>query len=225
MFAFYVCGPEFASTQGTTNAGAFLPGVYAYDYGVEDVAALRLHGFTAVRFPVNCSTALDPASMRKLLSFVQALGGHGIVCLFEERAVDAKGDDHGCGRIEDPSVAVAAWTSIHRTFAPHEGVMYELFNEPFGYTNPSEYLAVMRHIIRHAVLPVERCMLDGCGYASDVVVLSQIGWEGQMGLSLLPTLAAGNKAHGEELCSEGARRLDWRCLTCLHHRVRCSIEL
>lgn len=179
-------GLNLPPTQGTTNAGAFLPGVHAYDYGVDDVAALRLHGFTAVRFPVNCSTALDPASMRKLLSFVQALGGHGIVCLFEERAVDAKGDDHGCGRIEDPSVAVAAWTSIHRTFAPHEGVMYELFNEPFGYTNPSEYLVVMRHIIRHAALPVERCMLDGCGYASDVVVLSQIGWEGQMAYHFYP---------------------------------------
>lgn len=184
-------GLNLPPTQGTTNAGAFIPGVYRYDYTVQNIRDIRAHGFSAIRLPVNVSTALDVASMAKFLSYIDAIGGRGIMCMFEEAPCGATGanlfgDGHGTGRVRDPGEIAIAWTSVHQVFSAHPGVMYEIFNEPFGYSSPEEYLEVMRKIIGDAKLPMDRCILDGFGYASDVQVLDCLGWKGFLAYHFYP---------------------------------------
>lgn len=58
-------------------------------------------------------------------------------------------------------------------------VMYEIFNEPWGYKNDAAtYVADMRKVIHAAGLPVERCILAGLYGAADIHSVARAGWEG-----------------------------------------------
>ena len=56
------------AVAGTSNAGAFIPGVYKYDYGEDDIRGCSWHGFSALRLLVNPATARDEERVGKLLA-------------------------------------------------------------------------------------------------------------------------------------------------------------
>src|SRR4051794_33177169 len=70
----HLAGINFAPTQGSSNAGAFLPGVYQFSYTDAQIAAAGAT-FNIMRLPINVATANDPASLEKLRSYVDQLGG------------------------------------------------------------------------------------------------------------------------------------------------------
>ena len=189
-------GLNLPPTQGTTYAGAFQPGVYNFDYTDADLARVRAAGFEALRLPINVATALDGPSLERLAGFFEAMGNRGIICFFDTREVGQ--GTHGDGRPGNLDLFVQAWAAVGRRFAHLPEIRFELFNEPFGYprtpAGAREYLAHMRQVMEDAQLPVERCVLDGLGYADDLASVVRAGWEGELAYHFYPNwLADGER--------------------------------
>ncbi|CAE7265442.1 unnamed protein product [Symbiodinium natans] len=176
-------GINLPATQGTSNAGNFLPGVYPFDYSAADLDKARQKGFDALRLPVNVSTADAPAALGSIRAYFDSFGGQGLLCFFEESS-DPQAAPHGSG-CADVAAASATWMKAHAAFSD-TGVLYEIFNEPFGYKMAEEYLHNMLLILHYAQLPVGRCVLDGFGYADDVQVLHRLGWQGYLAYHFYP---------------------------------------
>lgn len=186
-------GINFPPTQGTSNAGAFLPGIYRYDYTDAQIAAAGAT-FTTMRLPINVASANDPATLAKLRSYVDQLAGQAaILCLFDT-TTDPQGQPHGDG-LPDIASFGAAWANIDAAFAGYPNVHYEIFNEPFGYTaaTASQYVADMQAIIDAAHLPASKVILDGVGYADDVAAVASAGWSGDLGYHFYPSWLASNR--------------------------------
>jgi hypothetical protein len=198
-------GLNLPPTQGTSNAGAFQQGVYRFDYSPELLRRITDSGFTHLRVPVNVATANDIGAMRKVASLFAITRYRGIVCMFDTNEGDETG--HGNGKPNDLNGMAAAWHNIHSGFhgkpgfnaTPH--IMYELFNEPFGYAKNEEgraiYLKDMRTLIKRAGLPVKRCVIDGMGYADDIQSVANSGWRGALGYHFYPNWLPSGKASTE----------------------------
>ena len=181
-------GINLPPTQGSTNAGAFLPGVYKYSYSAQDVANLRPWNFTGVRLPINVETALQPggAMLRQLRGYVDALkgsGGTSVICMFDTLLPGQSG--HGDGLVNNLTEMAAAWKVVFETFHASP-VMFELFNEPFGYTTPSSYYAAMMALVQGASLPKERVILGGFGYDVSLREVVALGWTGAVAYHFYP---------------------------------------
>jgi hypothetical protein len=188
-----IAGINFPPTQGSSNAGAFLPGVYHYDYTDAQIAAAGAT-FTAMRLPVNVESANDPATLAKLRSYVDQFPGQAaILCLFDTTD-DATARPHGDGR---PDIATAgeAWATIHAAFASYPNVHYELFNEPFGYSaaTAADYVRDMQQIVSTAGLPADKVIVDGVGYADDVAAVADAGWTGDLAYHFYPNWLSSNR--------------------------------
>merc|ERR1719221_1875417 len=88
----------------------------------------------------------------------------------------------------------AVWNRIHEVFRSYPNVKYEIFNEPFGYSKsyPWLYLSDMRELMEG--LPEDKCILDGMGYASDVQIVADAGWTGELAWHVYPNwLGAGGR--------------------------------
>lgn len=212
-----LAGINLPPTQGTSNAGAFEPGVYAFDYDQAFVDGLEPAGFGSLRLAVNFESALDSGYLDALERALRAVGDHGVLCFFDTQR-DGEGS-HGSGRPNDLDALVAAWRAIHARFAAFPGVRYELFNEPFGYprgvAGAKVYLADMERVIAEAELPRERVVLDGIGYASDVRSLADAGWTGLMAYHFYPMwLPAGQRTQERfsNLVQAGLKGLSTRVL-------------
>lgn len=189
-------GLNLPPTQGTTNAGAFLPGVYSFDYSADQLRQITAAGFTHLRIPVNVETANDVDAMQRIAELFAAVGDHGILCMFDTNQDQETG--HGNGKPNDIGELAGAWRRLRIFFRDKPNVMFELFNEPFGYSRDAEgcdeYLSDMKTIIRRARLPSQRCILDGIGYAADIQSVAKAGWRGALGYHLYPNWLPADKA-------------------------------
>jgi hypothetical protein len=179
-------GINFPPTQGNSNAGAFLPGVYTWSYTDPQIAAANAT-FQIMRLPINVDTANDPAALAQLKGFVdQFAGQRAIICMFGTASSGT--GTHGTGKVDDVAATTAAWAKIHAVFGSYPNVHYEIFNEPFGYprTDPAGYVHTMTQIIAGAGLPPDRCILDGMGYADDIQSVASAGWTGDVGYHFYP---------------------------------------
>jgi len=180
-------GLNLPPTQGSSNAGAFLPGVYRFDYPVETLGDIKQHGVDSVRLLINAASACDEACCTALHGYLKAVDGRGVLCLFDTICEgDAAPDSHGTGRICDMEAYVEAWRCVHAAFGGYADLFYEVFNEPFGYPEAELYLDDMREVIARAGLPMERCVIDGLSYASDVQSVQAAGWPGALGYHFYP---------------------------------------
>lgn len=180
-------GVNLPPTQGSSNAGAFCPGVYQFDYPVETIGEIKYHTVDAVRLLVNAASSSDEECMQKLKGYLEALDGRGVICLFDTIHEDDVGhDSHGRGHINVMSEYVKAWKRIHEMFGGYPQLWYEIFNEPFGYPDVELYLNDMQEVIEKAGLPFERCLIDGLGYAGDVKQVEAAGWPGVVGYHFYP---------------------------------------
>lgn len=177
-------GLNLPPQQGSSGTGCFMPGVYNYAYSKENVAAIRAHGFTSARLPVNIATALDADSTAKLREYIDAVGGHAVLCMF---GTQLEGDGHGTGKVDDVQATTQAWRRLHEEFGVFPNVKYEIFNEPFGYTDVSEYYRDVSVIVEGAHLPIERCIVAGMGYESELLPVVKQGWTGDLGYHFYPT--------------------------------------
>jgi len=180
----YDAGINLPSTQGSSGTGAFMPGVYNFSYTPAEVAALRGYGFTSIRLPVNVISANDAGVMSKLKSYVDAIGGRGIICMFGT-AID-EGDNHGSGIVDNVTATSQAWAQVHKVFASFPEVKYEIFNEPAGYTSATEYYNTMLFIIQAADLPAHKCILAGTSWESGIQEVASLGWQGYLGYHIYP---------------------------------------
>ena len=83
-------GLNLPATQGTSNSGNFLPGLYHFDYTLEALEALKVHQISALRLPINVSTDEEclqspghysfMSVLRKLLSYFATVGTGRSVC-------------------------------------------------------------------------------------------------------------------------------------------------
>jgi hypothetical protein len=186
-----LAGINLAPTQGTSNAGAFQPGVYQWDYTPAQIAAFAT-SFDIVRVPINVDTANSPAALATLQGYVDQLAGQrALLCLFGTAAPNAA-NNHGTGVVDDVGAAIAAWQHIDAVFHDYGNVHYELFNEPFGYdkANPAAYLSVMTQLMVGANLPAGRVVIDGMGYADDIQIVAAQGWSGDLGYHFYPNWSA-----------------------------------
>jgi len=187
----FFAGLNIPPNQGSSGTGAFMPGVYKYQYSAQDITNIKLSGFSAIRLPVNIETSLDSASLAKLKEYIEAVDGRAVICMF---GTDFTGDGHGTGKVDDVAGTASAWENIHETFASFPDVKYEIFNEPFGYSKASEYYQDMQTIISTAALPIERCILAGLTYESVLRPLVELGWKGDFGYHAYPNwLPDGNR--------------------------------
>merc|ERR550537_251165 len=77
-------GLNLPPTQGTTRDGAFFPGLYTYEYHPDQVArAAATAGFSALRLAINVETALDAQALQRHKAYIDAAGGHGVICMFD----------------------------------------------------------------------------------------------------------------------------------------------
>ncbi|QDU84070.1 hypothetical protein Pla163_11720 [Planctomycetes bacterium Pla163] len=181
-------GLNLPPTQGSSNAGAFLDGAYAFDYSEAFLERLASFGFDALRLAVSEASAFDVGYLEALERALATVDGRGILCFFDT-VRDGEGS-HGDGRPNDLERLTAAWSALHERFEGYPDLRYELFNEPFGYPRTSagaaDYLRHMEHVIAGADLPRERVVLDGIGYASDVRRVAAAGWDGLLGYHFYP---------------------------------------
>lgn len=180
----YDAGINLPPTEGDSGTGAFIAGVYNYSYSSAHVATLRSQGFTSLRLPINVATALDESSLVKLKSYIDAIGGRGVLCMFG--TANATSGSHGTGVVDDVGAAIKAWSHVHKKFGSYPEVKYEIFNEPQGYINTSVYYATMLSIISGAGLPEDRCILAATGWEKFPAPLEQLGWKGNIGYHFYP---------------------------------------
>lgn len=176
-------GLNLPATQGTTRDGAFFPGLLKYDYKPDQVGrAARRAGFNSLRLAVNVETANNNQSLQKHKAYIDAVGGRGIICMFDTSIAPGTSWPR-TGTISGKVEKVAqAWKNVHNVFAPYgEDVMYEIFNEPWGYkANAAPYVADMGNVVRLAGLPENRVILAGLYGSADVRSVAQAGWPGYM---------------------------------------------
>jgi hypothetical protein len=177
-------GINLPPAQGSSGTGAFIPGVYTYNYSREYVASLRSLGFNSIRLPINVATATDDASLAKLKSYIDGIGGRGVLCMFG--TANSTTGTHGTGIVDDVGAATLAWSNVNSVFASYPNVKYEIFNEPRGYHNPSEYLSTMLRVVKDAGLPEERCIIAATGWEEFPAPLVQLGWKGSIGYHFYP---------------------------------------
>ncbi len=175
-------GINLPPTQGNTNAGAFLPGIYKFDYQPKDFTRIKESGFDSIRLPVNVATINDEAGFARVIKIVATMNNRAIICMFD---TNEKGEiDHGNGRPNNLTKMAEAWSRIHSAFNDKPEIRYELFNEPFGYPKTPEgareYHHHMMHLITLAGLPKERCILNGMGYADELKMVAEAGWKGPL---------------------------------------------
>jgi hypothetical protein len=179
-------GINLPPTQGTSNAGAFMPGLYTWSYTNAQVAAANAT-FQSMRLPVNEASANDPASLARLKGFVdQFAGQHAIICMFG--TTHSGTGTHGDGLPDGLQAMGDAWARVHAVFAGYPNVKYEIFNEPFGYpkSNPAHYVDDMNTIISIGGLPPSKCIVDGMGYADDIALVASGGWTGDLAYHFYP---------------------------------------
>ena len=78
---------------------------------------------------MNPASAHDDGCMAKLKSYIDLVGGCGIVCMFDacNDDDDPNGDGHGTGIVGDATEFVSAWKAVDRVFALYGEVKYEAF--------------------------------------------------------------------------------------------------
>jgi hypothetical protein len=176
-------GLNLPPTQGTTRDGAFFPGKYQYEYHPDQVTrATSTAGFSSIRLAVNVETANDLQALQRHKAYIDAVGGRGIICMFDTSLHNGTSWPRS-GRLTGKVEKVAeAWQNVHRVFASYgENVMYEIFNEPWGYKNNAvEYVADMKRVIELAQLPHDRCILAGLYGSADVQSVARAGWSGNL---------------------------------------------
>jgi len=176
-------GLNLPPTQGVTRDGAFFTGQYSYEYDPAQVASLLGRaGFTAVRLAVNRETALNTTALLKHKAYIDSVGGRGIICMFDTSTV-AGASWPRSGRLTGHlETSARAWANVHTVFASYSSnVMYEIFNEPWGYNADARaYLADMLSVIKLAGLPTERVILAGLYGSSDVQSVARAGWPGYL---------------------------------------------
>jgi len=181
-------GINIPPKRGSSGSGSMLPGTYDYvsDYSASDISHLPHHGFDSIRIPVNKETADSSIQLNRMKDYVDAIGGHALICMFDDNENDVHGDGHGDGLVNDLQELTTAWGKIHDVFSSYNEVFYEIFNEPFGYTTAAVYLDHMSQIISGAGLPTERTVLDGLSYASDLKGLVAEGYQGLLAYHFYP---------------------------------------
>lgn len=172
---------------GQSGPVAFVKHVFDYAYEDALLERVKSEGFNSVRLCMNVLTANDPGTLQTMKSLVQKVGGHALVCMVDTDtgSKDSK-DDHGNGVVNDASEMADAWKKVHAVFGDLDGVLYEIFNEPFGYKDANKYMSEMAGIISAAGLPQDRCMINGMGYASDLASVVKWGWKGLLAWHLYP---------------------------------------
>lgn len=181
-------GLNLPATQGTSNAGNFQPGVFPFDYTADIRKRIVDSPFTHLRLSLNVETAHNTAALEHLESLAALTDYRGILCMWDTNLPGETG--HGNGLPNDLDALANAWKVIHAKFAKYPNLRYEIFNEPFGYpytaSGAQHYLADMRYIIEKAGLPLERCVLNGLGYAQEVKLLVNAGWQGTVAYHVYP---------------------------------------
>jgi hypothetical protein len=176
-------GLNLPATQGTTRDGAFFPGLYQYDYVPEQVSqAAHRAGFSALRLAVNVETANNAKALQKHKEYIDAVGGRGIICMFDTAFTPGTSWPRNgtvTGKVEQ---VAKAWRSVHSVFASYgDNVLYEIFNEPWGYqNNAATYVADMLSVIQMADLPHDRVILAGLFGSADVQSVARAGWPGYL---------------------------------------------
>ena len=179
-------GINFPPTQGSSGTGAFLAGIYNYNYSNTDIKNSHTT-FDMERIAINVATANDPASLTKIKGYVDQFNGYAIICMFDTLQSGQSG--HGDGLPNNLAQISAAWKKINAVFASYGNVHYEIFNEPFGYNknNPVGYVNDMKTIIAAGGLPNSKCILDGMGYADNINLVASGGWAGDLAYHFYPT--------------------------------------
>lgn len=176
-------GLNLPPTQGTTRDGAFFQGLYQYDYHKDQVAtAASRAGFSALRLAVNVETASNVTALQTHKAYLDSVGGRGIICMFDTSITPGASWPRS-GRVTEKLDQVAhAWRTVHSVFASYgDNVMYEIFNEPWGYKNDAvTYVHDMKEVIRLAELPHDRCILAGLYGSADVQSVARAGWPGYL---------------------------------------------
>lgn len=176
-------GLNLPVTQGTTRDGAFFPGLYQLDYQPKAVArAANRAGFSALRLAVNVETANNLTALQKHKAYIDAAGGRGVICMFDtSSAPGASWPRTGTvtGKIDQ---VANAWKSVHTVFGSYgDNVMYEIFNEPWGYkADAVTYVREMTDVVRLAGLPHNRVILAGLYGSADVQSVARAGWQGYL---------------------------------------------
>ena len=188
-----LAGINIPPTQGTSNAGAFMPGIYTWSYTNAQIAEANAT-FAIMRLPINVATANDTASLARLKGFIDQFDGHrAIICMFGTTKTGT--GTHGDGLVDDEAAMATAWANIDAVFGSYPDVHYEILNEPFGYAkaNPAAYVNAMKQIINDAHLPVDKCILDGMGYADDIQLVANAGWPGDLAYHFYPNWSSDHQ--------------------------------
>lgn len=183
-------GLNLPPTQGSSNAGAFAPGIYVYNYSDSILDKIKAEQFSHFRLLVNVETANDRDGLRRIVDLFDALGNQGVICMID---TNEEGETaHGNGRPNDLDELASAWGKVFARFRNKPDVLFEIFNEPFGYKTGIAYLDDMKYVIRNAQVPASRCVLDGMGYAHDIKSVIDAGWSGAVAYHFYPNWVAKN---------------------------------
>jgi len=176
-------GINLPVTQGTTRDGAFFPGLYQYDYQPDQVArAVNRAGFSSLRLAVNVESANNGKVLQKHKEYIDAAGGRGIICMFDTSLALGHSWPRTGNLTGKVDKVAQAWRNVHTVFAPYgENVLYEIFNEPWGYQNNAvAYVSDMVNVIQKAGLPENRAILAGLYGSADVQSVVRAGWKGYL---------------------------------------------
>lgn len=179
-------GLNLPPQQGTSYQANFLgpgtgainpDGSYNYEYTDEQIEVVR-NNIGAIRIGFNIYTARNAtaiATIQRYFDAVQGRGGVNILAFWdtlERWELCSPFNKHGNGRVNDVDEAIRAWKTMHEIFGDRGDIMYEIFNEPYGYWTVSGYYQEMQSIIHGAGLPQERVILS-----STLTFWQTAGWQ------------------------------------------------
>eukprot|EP00930_Biecheleria_cincta_P076836 TRINITY_DN64055_c0_g1_i1.p1 TRINITY_DN64055_c0_g1~~TRINITY_DN64055_c0_g1_i1.p1 ORF type:complete len:479 (-),score=61.24 TRINITY_DN64055_c0_g1_i1:238-1632(-) len=166
-------GLNLPPQQGKSFDGNFLgpgtgspnaDGSYNYEYTDEQLEFVRMH-FGGIRLGFNIYTARNPEAVARIKHYFDVMrGGVNILAMwdtFEPWEMCTPLHTHGNGRVNDVNEAIAAWRAMFEALQEQKDIMFEVFNEPFGYWTVSGYLEEMLQIVDGAGLPHERVIVSG----------------------------------------------------------------
>jgi|GEM_PF-1555464 len=178
--------------NGVADSGdaAFQPGVYTWPYSNQDISNCQYY-FNMIRFPINVGTADDDTAMNTLKGFIDQIPGKWAIIAMCGTYKSGDPQPHGNGKVNDYytlSQMEWAWWNIQSYFpkSSYPNVYFEVFNEPFGYSDVSSYMSDMNALMNYAPLDRSRCILDGMGSANNIQAVANDGWTGMLAYHFYP---------------------------------------
>lgn len=135
--------------------------------GTPIVDAFLKIGVNTIRIPLNPPTVLDPwwNSYTGAIDLAISKGMKVILCPWE-------GNSSKDGKVDNLTLFWNMWQTVINKYGTNEQVLFEVFNEPHGYTATELKQLYASFLTQYSTIPKDRILLGGRGYCEFVTEIA-----------------------------------------------------